>query len=871
MGTAGRWGRPSLNAIVLVVAFGAILIATGSAWFVVEGTNATAVGERIASDTAETGALFARLSSGLRTAPVSTAGLMATVGDVVSKDTFNSYAAPLLEEDLLVAIRWVPYVPGDQRPTFEATIRQSGLLEFAITDRAADGTYSAAGTRDAYYPVMYQEPFAEAGDVIGYDMGTNAERFAAIEDARDTGALVVTPPVMVTVGLPDGGAPFAGQLLMQPAYIGGVRPETLEERRSQFLGVAVAVFKPQSLLTRAAGGQRFDDLAIFLYDLGPLDQDQLPYDQAILVASKPSTVTPTIAVPPAEVIDAGYKAPPGSVYGVYEVSWGNRREWLVAAAGSRYAANLATSTLPIVLTALASLAAVALYAVQRRRFEGALAGAAARLRSVLSASPDAFVGLDEQGRVVDWSEQATRLFEIPRAAALGRRVSSLLEVQPGRQPAGGAPDAPVEAALATLPTSGSTIAMELTALRANGVPVPVDVTMAISPTATRWTVACFIRDATERYRSRDELLRARATEAIGELTGRLAHDFNNLLGIIVGTLDLARDDLEDRPETQRLLDMAMAAGVRGADVTKALLAVARRQALAPADLDLNDTVREVFPLLRQAVGAEITVELDLADEPVMSHLDPGGLTNAVLNLVINAAHAMPEGGIIRVRTRCNDDGCTIAVADTGVGIPPEALARVFEPFYTTKKGGTGLGLAIVLGFANQSKGTASIDSKVGVGTTVTLHLPSARGEVQATTAVVPEVTTGTERVLVVDDESGLREIAARWLLDAGYQVWQAPSGPAAFAMLDSVQPQLLVTDVVMPGEYGGLELARRARAAMPDLRIVLASGYAGVDLEGVIESGLPLLEKPYRRASLLTASRQALDASVPLGLTTTLA
>ncbi|MEI7744519.1 MAG: ATP-binding protein, partial [Chloroflexota bacterium] len=451
---------------------------------------------------------------------------------------------------------------------------------------------------------------------------------------------------------------------------------------------------------------------------------------------------------------------------------------------------------------------------------------------------------------------------MPRAQALGRRISSLLEVH------GGDPEdsAPMNEAIAALPESGSTIALELTAVRADGIHVPVDVTMAISPTSARWSVACFIRDATERYRSRDELLRARAAEAIGELTGRLAHDFNNLLGIIVGTLDLARDDLDDRPDTQRLLDMAMAAGVRGADVTKALLAVARKSALAPTDLDLNDTVRDVYPLLRQAVGADITVELDLDVQPVMSHLDPGGLSNAILNLTINAAHAMPGGGMLRVTTRRVMDGCTIAISDTGVGIDPEALARVFEPFFTTKKGGSGLGLAIVNGFATQSGGTASITSRVGVGTTVTLRLPPSIGDVAVPPQPAPSDTSGTERVLVVDDEAGLREIASRWLRDAGYEVFGASTGPAALAMLGEVEPALLLTDVIMPGEFGGLELARRARARYPDLRIILASGYAGVDLEGVIESGLPLLEKPYRRGTILSAARASLDGATPLGL-----
>jgi PAS domain S-box-containing protein len=555
---------------------------------------------------------------------------------------------------------------------------------------------------------------------------------------------------------------------------------------------------------------------------------------------------------------------PGAI--LNDVSFGDRRLLLVLQPGATYAARLATDPLPIALTAAAAAAAVALYAVQRRRFEGALRKAAARLRSVLAASPDAFIGLDDRGRIVDWSDQAAGLFGLPRNEALNRRVASLLAV-----PRAGADidraASGMERVLAGLPSRGESLALELVGLRSDGTRLPVEVTMAVSPTATQWSVACFVRDVTDRRQAREELLRARAREAIGDLTGRLAHDFNNLLGIIVGTLDLARDDLGDRPDALELLDMAIDAGVRGTDITKALLAVARRQALAPADVDVNEAVRDVAPLLRQAAGSEIDVILDLAPGPVLAHLDPGGLTNSVLNLVINGAHAMPSGGAIRVSSRSENGACTITVTDTGTGMSPEVLARVFEPFFTTRPGGTGLGLAIVHGFAAQSGGSVAIESAVGIGTTVTLHLPGARGSVPAPApAAPPRTLTGTERVVVVDDEGGLRDIASAWLRAAGYQVHTASSGPEGLEIVRAVRPRLLLTDVIMPGAYGGFELAQRARAEIPDLRIVLVSGYAGRDLDGVIDSGLHLLEKPYRRRDVIEAVRAALDAPGAVGL-----
>ena len=260
MGAARSRRRPSGNTVVLVVAFAAILVATGSAWFVVDNTNRATARDRITSDAAETAALFAQFAGGIETAPIAASGLMATVGDAITKDSFNAFSGPLLNEDNLVSIRWVPYVAGDQRQAFEDRIRLSGLLDFSINDRLADGTYQSAGQRDDYYPVLFSEPFTEAGEVIGYDMGSDPTRRSAIEDARDSGTSVVTPLVQVTIQQGGVAKKIDGQLLMQPAYVGGARPTTLDDRRSQFLGVAVSVFRPKALLEAAARGLRFPEL-----------------------------------------------------------------------------------------------------------------------------------------------------------------------------------------------------------------------------------------------------------------------------------------------------------------------------------------------------------------------------------------------------------------------------------------------------------------------------------------------------------------------------------------------------------------------------------------------------------------------------------
>ena len=852
MSAKQRWQRlrPAAGDLVLAIAIGAIVVAAASAWTITGNANRRVVAEQLASHAAEATGLLDRGSVGLTVPPISVAGLISTLGpDGVTRASFDAFSAPLLDNVLLVALEWAPMVPAAARSDFEARAQFAGSLDFAIVEAGPDGARVPASSRADFFPVLYAEPFADNRDVIGLDMGADPTRRLAIESARDTGRYVGTPPVNLAIG-------GRGVLLFVPVYAGGAVPPNTLERRAAFLGVAVAIYRPQELLDRATLGLSGEDISVYLFDLGALGT--VGRADAALAAVRHSPQQPATATSDVTVADD-----PSAI--LEDVSFGDRRLLLALLPGPTYGAKVATNPLPIALTAAAAAAAVGLYAIQRRRFEGALGKAAARLRSVLAASTDAFIGLDEAGRIVDWSDQAERLFQLPRSQAIGRGVSTLLSVPRigadiDRSAAG------MERVLAGLPTQGESLTLELVGIRAGGSRLPVEITMAVSPTSARWSVACFVRDVTDRRNARDELLRARAREAIGDLTGRLAHDFNNLLGIIVGTLDLARDDLEDRPDVQTLLDMAINAGVRGTEITKALLAVARRQALAPADIDVNEALREVAPLLGQAAGNEITLVLDLAPERVLSHVDQGGLTNCVLNLVINSAHAMPYGGTIRVSSRTLDTGSSVSVTDDGIGMPPEVLARVFEPFFTTRAGGTGLGLAIVQGFAVQSGGGIGIESVVGAGTTVTMHLPPVRGEVPVAPApVAPVSVTGTEHVVVVDDEAGLRDIASSWLRAAGYRVHTASSGPEGLEIIRAIRPRLLLTDVMMPGAYGGFELAKRARTELPDIRIVLASGYAGVDLDGVIESGLVLLEKPYRRRAVVEAVRTALDAPCAAG------
>ncbi|HXZ00035.1 MAG TPA: ATP-binding protein [Stellaceae bacterium] len=394
-------------------------------------------------------------------------------------------------------------------------------------------------------------------------------------------------------------------------------------------------------------------------------------------------------------------------------------------------------------------------------------------------------------------------------------------------------------------------------------------------------IAGTLRDVTEQRLVERQLVQAQKMEAIGTLTGGMAHDFNNLLGVIIGNLDLLHEQRRGDRENDELVREALDAATRGAELTRGLLAFARRQPLQPRRIDINEVATAITKLLRRTLGERIEVTLDLAADlwPVVA--DPVQLETALANLATNARDAMPAGGRLTIATRnrqvdadyaaqCPDvaagDYALIEVSDTGSGIPPETVGRIFEPFFTTKERGrgTGLGLAMVFGYMKQSGGHVNVYSEVGIGTTFRLFLPRAdgaaeRGETPA--AAEPPLGRG-ETVLIVEDNAALRRIAVRQLTQLGYGVVEADNARAAIAALERVpEIAVLFTDVVMPGEMDGIELARMAVSLWPDIGVVLTSGFPGTKIDSDAVRATRLLSKPYRKEELARALRDAIDGA----------
>jgi PAS domain S-box-containing protein len=397
---------------------------------------------------------------------------------------------------------------------------------------------------------------------------------------------------------------------------------------------------------------------------------------------------------------------------------------------------------------------------------------------------------------------------------------------------------------------------------------------------TKYIVA-LAEDVTVQRQTEEQLFQAQKMEAIGHLTGGLAHDFNNLLAVIIGNLDVMTELGPSTPEQAELSAAALEAALSGAELTRRLLAFARRQPLQPEEVDANALVSGITKLLGRTLGEDIKITLDLdpATKPIF--VDRVQLETAITNLANNARDAMPAGGQLIIATRNGyldrdyiekhpevDAGeyVVIEISDTGLGMAPEVAERIFEPFYTTKGvgKGTGLGLSMVFGFLKQSAGHISVYSEPGLGTTFRVYLQPAQLRSQKTAVEAPPLQPNyknEETVLVVEDNSSLRTVVVRQLEAIGLRVLEAGNVQMALGVLrDEPKIDLIFTDVVLPGDMDGYALARAINESHPHTKIIMTSGFPGMRFnETELAKSLPLLSKPYRKQELIRMVREVLD------------
>lgn len=480
-----------------------------------------------------------------------------------------------------------------------------------------------------------------------------------------------------------------------------------------------------------------------------------------------------------------------------------------------------------------------------------------RLTATMESVGDAILALDSQWRVAFINRHSEILLNTKREELLGEYIWAKFPQAVG----------------STFETQYRRCVEQQVAVRFEEYFEPLQKHFEINAYPAPDGLTIYFRDITQQRMLAEQMIQAQKLESLGRLTGGVAHDFNNLLTVILGNAEMLVEQFPPGATEHMLAEMIFGAAQRGAAMTQRLLAFARKQALEPVPSNLNILVANTDQLLRRTLGGHIGIDVVQAAGLWLTLVDPGQLESALLNLAINARDAMPDGGRLTIETANAhlDDAYVsqhsgvvpgeyvmLAVADSGSGIAPELLARVFEPFYTTKQvgKGTGLGLAMVYGFVMQSKGHIAIYSEIGHGTTVKIYLPrlvnAELTEVRAAAAERVQYGNG-QLILLTDDDAMVRAYARGQLEGLGYRVVEAANAADALQLLHERDDiELLFTDVVMPGGMSGRQLADAVQAFRPALPILFTSGYTEGAMihHGRLEPGVMLLNKPYRRAEL---------------------
>jgi two-component system cell cycle sensor histidine kinase/response regulator CckA len=510
---------------------------------------------------------------------------------------------------------------------------------------------------------------------------------------------------------------------------------------------------------------------------------------------------------------------------------------------------------------------------ERKLNEAALERSEARARALAFTALDAIVTIDGEGRILEFNPAAEAMFGHARSAVIGEPMSMLITP-------GGA-----EFHYKRYLRTGDFADLgrrELSVLRSDGSEFVAELAITVMDSGDGPIFTGFLRDLSEQKALHAQLIQSQKVEAVGRLAGGIAHDFNNLLTAISSYADLAEGALgtTSDPRLSESVGGIRGAADQAARLTQQLLAFSRQQVLKPEILCANDVVDEHVPMLRRLLGEEIEVQLSLDPMLGASEIDPGLLSQVLMNLAVNARDAMPTGGVLTIATENvdlrgartigepgNGPHVMLSVTDTGEGIDDATLARIFEPFFTTKEPGkgTGLGLATVIGIVEQSGGCIAVDSEAGLGTSFKVYLPLVDEVVSSRprlSDVIVERPPGNQRILLVEDNEIVRGPVTMLLEELGYDVVPA-DGPAQAIDLaaDGAPIDLLLTDVVMPG-MNGRKLAERLRESRSELKVLFMSGYTddAVIARGVVDREMAFLQKPFGADQLAQAVAALFDA-----------
>jgi len=498
-------------------------------------------------------------------------------------------------------------------------------------------------------------------------------------------------------------------------------------------------------------------------------------------------------------------------------------------------------------------------------------------KDILNGMVDGIITINQQGLILSFNKTAETIFGYTSEEVIGRNVSMLMP-----EPERSAHDTYLHNHM----TSGIAhiigIGRDVTAKRKNGETFPMHLSVIEYPAkidGDRWFIGT-CRDITLQKQQEEQLRRSLKMDAIGKLISGIAHDYNNMLGIIMGYSDLLAAQPNDQLKFQEYIKAIRHATARATNLTQKLLSVTRKRNNSAKICCINDVLTFNQQILEKTLTPQIKLSIQLEDNLWPTFIDKGCLEDAILNLSINAMHAMPEGGELNISTSNAplnsidaqilnipaNDYIKLTVEDTGIGMTEEVRTQIFDPFYSTKgEKGTGLGLSQVYNFISESKGTIRVYSEIGYGSRFTIYLPrylqeQSSHKVDNSIPINEAELNGSESILVVDDEHALGKLAKNILSSHGYTVLYASSAKEALHMLENIPIDLVLSDVIMP-EMDGFELAHIIQCKYPDVKIQLCSGMANTKGKSVFNENLykELLEKPYTAEQLLVKTRALLN------------
>lgn len=499
------------------------------------------------------------------------------------------------------------------------------------------------------------------------------------------------------------------------------------------------------------------------------------------------------------------------------------------------------------------------------------------LNAILNGMVEGIITINDKGIILSINKSAETIFGYKSAEAIGQNVNILMP-----EPDQSNHDGYLKRYMTTDDAHIIGIGRSVTALRKNGECFPLHLSISEYPAKVdgeRWFIGSFL-DITLQKQQEDQLNRSIKMEAIGQLTGGISHDYNNMLSVILGYSELLIDELKDDPILLGYMEHIQHAAKRGSELTSSLLAISRKKSISEEVVDINEVLNTNYKMLDKSLAAHIKLIMNLDDDLWPTYINRGCLEDAILNMSINAMHAMPEGGTINYKTSNihigtldsqvlninKGDYIRLQILDTGIGIDKDVLSKIFDPFFTTKGGkGTGLGLSQVYRFVKNSSGAIRSYSEEGYGTAFTIYLPRHTekqndSDVDEELPLEKSIQPASGNILIVDDELAINELSEKILSANGYTVYCAATGKQALSILESENIDLVISDVVMP-EMDGYELAHIVHQKYPDIKIQLCSGFAENRGKSVTNDTLfeNCLLKPFTKNELLQRVKELMN------------